>query len=251
MPLHPVSERAARTVEAELLKLDRAIINHIVDGDRLPTLASVMAPIVKAMTRSTEAALKQIGAVLTTRIVADATAEIVGPVRDAVADALSEAKRVRRRMPRTKPVEPDDDGNTTAGLIKKVGAGAALLLLVGRRTKRDQTGELVRQVARQVGLRPPRPLSAYGKMVVRTQTAIVRNDVAVKITDDNNKGTGGKWALFIRDGRNGPTDHACERVDSRWATAAWLRRHRVEHPNCTRIGYPRLLPAGARITLIQ
>ena len=146
----------------------------------------------------------------------------------------------------------DDDG-TIAGLIKKAGAGAALLLLIARRKKRDRTADLVRQVARQVGLRPPRPLSAYGKMVARTQTAIVRNGVAAKIVDEVNEDPeiDQRWALFIRDGRNGPTDHACERVDSRWATAAWLRRHRVEHPNCTRIGYPRVLPAGARITLLS
>lgn len=252
MPLHPDSERAANTVAAELLKLDRAIIDHIVDGDTLPTVAAVMAPIVKAMTRSTESALKQIGAVLTTRMVNDATAEIVAPIREAVAAALSEAKRVRRRMPRATPAEPDDDG-TVAGLIKKAGAGAALLLLIGRRKKRDRTTDLVRQVARQVGLRPPRPLSAYGKMVARTQTAIVRNGVASKIVDEANGDPAieQKWALFIRDGRNGPTDHECERVDSRWATSTWLRRHRVQHPNCTRIGYPRVLPASARITLLS
>jgi hypothetical protein len=264
MPLHPDSERAANTVAAELLKLDRAIIDHIVDGDTLPTVAAVMAPIVKAITRSTESALKQIGAVLTTRMVNDATAEIVAPIREAVAAALAEAKRVRRRMPRTPPAEPKDDDGTIAGLIKKAGAGAALLLLISRRKKRDRTTDLVRQVARQVGLRPPRPLASYGKMVARTQTAIVRNDVAAKMVDDANdavaktvdkaKGDtakGQQWALFIRDGRNGPTDHECERVDSRWATSAWLRKHRVQHPNCTRIGYPRVLPAGARITLLS
>ena len=253
MPLHPDSERAANTGAAELLKLDRAIIDHIVDGDTLPSLAAVMAPIIKAMTRSTESALKQIGAVLTTRMVNDATAEIVAPIRESVAAALAEAKRVRRRMPRATPAEPKDDDGTIAGLIKKAGAGAALLLLISRRKKRDRTTDLVRQVARQVGLRPPRPLSAYGKMVARTQTAIVRNGVAAKIVDEVNDDPeiDQRWALFIRDGRNGPTDHACERVDSRWATATWLRRHRVEHPNCTRIGYPRVLPSGARITLLS
>lgn len=253
MPLHPVSERAANTVASELDKLDKSILDYITEGGTLVSLSAVMAPIVAAMTKSTEASLKQIGAVLTTRMVDDATAEIVAPVRDAVEDALSSAKRVRRRMPTKQPTEPADDDGTIAGLIKRAGAGAALLLLIGRRSKRDRTARLVRQVARQVGLRPPAPLSAYGKMVVRTQTAIVRNNVAADITDAANKDPDIKqeWALFIRDGRNGPTDHECERVDSRWATPLWLRRHRVQHPNCTRIGYPRVLPAGARITLLS
>jgi len=212
-----------------------------------------MAPIFKAITRSTESALKEIGAVLTTRMVNDATAEIVAPIKESVAAALAEAKRVRKRMPRTPPAEPKDDDGTIAGLIKKAGPGAALLLLIARRKKRDRTADLVRQVARQVGLRPPRPISAYGKMVVRTQTAIVRNDVAANIVDEvnDNPEIDQQWALFIRDGRNGPTDHECERVDSRWATPLWLRRHPVQHPNCTRIGYPRVLPAGARITLLS
>jgi len=60
----------------------------------------------------------------------------------------------------------------------------------------------------------------------------------------------GEWAVYVLDARKGPTDQACEDVNGKWATPEWLRRHPVEHPNCTRLGRPRRLPQGAAVTLL-
>jgi hypothetical protein len=44
MPLPAESERAGRTIAAELARFDRALLDHIETGDTLPTVAAVMAP---------------------------------------------------------------------------------------------------------------------------------------------------------------------------------------------------------------
>ena len=229
MPLHPVSERAALQVETVLARLDRQIAGYLVDGGRLPTVGRVMAPITVAVERSVIAALREVGATVTTRAVRDGVEAVVTPIRAAVVAAVAEARRARRRVPVRAPKgEPVTDGSNR-DLIRKAGAGAALLILLARRTKKQQTPDMVRKVAREVGLRPPRLTSAYGKMVVRTQTAIVRNETAGAVVSEANLRPGERWALMIRDGLNGPTDHECERVDGRLATVEWIRRHTVAH----------------------
>jgi len=249
MPLPAVSERAAETIRRELDRFDAAVSGHIIDGDRLPTVRQVMTPIVAAVRRSVIAAFEDVGAPTSGRAVDDAVNDVATPIREAVTAARRTAVRARRRAPRTAPAEPDDTDGTIAGLVATVGATAAAILLVQRRPARQRTPRLVRQVMRQVDLATPRPTAAFAKMVVRTRTAMVRNNAAAEVVDTNNETGARPWALQIRDGRNGPTDHACEKVDRKYATTRWLRRHLVEHPNCTRVGYPREVPVGARITL--
>jgi hypothetical protein len=61
---------------------------------------------------------------------------------------------------------------------------------------------------------------------------------------------GDGMVLLIRDARLGDTDEPCENVNGRYATVRWIRRHPLEHPNCTRQAIPTRLPPGARVTLL-
>ena len=254
MPLPAITERAARTVEAELAKLDRAVTAHIVDGDRLPTVDQVMAPITAAVTRSTTAALRDVGATLTTRMVTDATQAVVTPIRDMVAKTLRAAAAARRKIRRPGRVRPADERDSQETIVawrRRVGVAVAAKILVDSLSKRERSPRKVRETLRKVQVKPPAPTAAYGRMVVRTQTAIVRNETAADIVDAANQtaGPGVRWAMKIRDGLNGPTDHECERVDGRLATVDWLRRHTVAHPNCTRQATPYRMKPGDVITL--
>ena len=97
---------------------------------------------------------------------------------------------------------------------------------------------------------------------MRTNTAIDRNkhsaDVveqrfAAKRAETGRKSRGampGDWVVFVLDARKGPTDAECEDVNGRYATPAWIRKHPVEHPNCTRAGRPKVLPVGESVTLL-
>ena len=94
-------------------------------------------------------------------------------------------------------------------------------------------------------------------MLGRTQTAIDRNTHSADVVEARQTaadGPGGarpgEWAVYVLDARKGPTDQACEDVNGKWATPEWLRKHPVEHPNCTRLGRPRRLPQGAAVTLL-
>ena len=98
---------------------------------------------------------------------------------------------------------------------------------------------------RAATLPTPRPTAAYGRMVLRTETAIRRNESAAMVAE-----AGDGLVLLIRDALKGDTDKACEDVDGKYATPRWLRRHPVEHPNCTRMAVPTTLPKGRRVTLL-
>ena len=51
-------------------------------------------------------------------------------------------------------------------------------------------------------------------------------------------------------GLKGKFDKPCIDVNGKYATPRWLRRHPVEHWNCTRMGVPTTLPKGRRVTLL-
>ena len=262
MPLPAESERAGRTIAAELARFDQALLDHIETGDTLPTVATVMAPIIEAARRSAIAAIRETTPSITTRQVDAAVKDIVDPIRTEIVAQLRAARAVRRRIPRRAPSDDDDDGSPIAALVKRVGAGAALILVLRRRRPRAGRPDQVRQVMRQVGLPAPRPTAAYGRMVLRTETARARNMVAADIveraprlvnpeTGREIRGPAGNGlVLLIRDARKGPTDEPCEKVNGRYATARWIRRHPLEHPNCTRQAIPTRLPPGARVTLL-
>ena len=239
MPLPTESERAAATVAEVLARFDQQLLDHIETGAPLPSLSTVMAPILVAAERSAIAAIREINPWLTSRDVNRAVAVMVDPIRAEVAAQIRTARAARRRMPRR---PPDDDDTPGTQLAAKVGAGAALLLLLRRR--RPRTTQQLRQVMRTARLPTPRPTAAWARMVIRTETAKTRNDNAARLADRLG------WVIWVEDARKGPTDEACENVNRRFATPRWLRRHRVEHPNCTRKGTPMPLPPGQFVTLL-
>jgi len=251
MPLPERAEQAADQIAAILAAFDTALAAHITDNQPLPRLPRIVNQLDPWAVQAVEAGLRDINAPITTRTLQQATSRVLTPITDMIRAGIRDAQRARRRMPRTVPDEPDEEPDSNDALVRSVGAGAALVLLLRRRPERRRTAQLVRQVAREVGLRPPKPVSAYAKMVVRTETAIIRNEAAADIVDATNAAdsTSPRWAIWVRDAMNSATDEPCERVDRKWATAEWARRNPTEHPNCTRRCQPRPLPAGARITL--
>jgi hypothetical protein len=242
MPLPIVAEAAAEAVERIAAKLDRDIARYLQDGGRLPTLTALTAAIYPHVQKATIAAVKEVTDAPTSRQIDAATAATMAPIVAAMSVALTRARRSRKRVPRRQPV---DDGAPVSTLRNTRAAGAVFAVLIARRTRRARTPQMVAQVARQAGLTPPRPVAGYAKMVVRTEVARARNTVAVEVA----KKLG--LVLYVRDGRNGPTDHECERVNGRYATLAWGARHKLEHPNCTRLLLPRRLPSSQRVTLIR
>jgi hypothetical protein len=109
----------------------------------------------------------------------------------------------------------------------------------------------------------PRKTAGYGRMVVRTESAVRRNVKTAEVVTDRykkdrvesgRKSVGhvpGDWCVWVRDALKGPTDAACEAVDRKYATPEWISNHPVEHPSCTRQGLPARLPAGAAVTLLS
>lgn len=241
MPLPAESERAAREIQAALDRFDRKLLDHIETGDRLPTVAATMGPIVTQVRRSVIAALRETDTAITTRAVEDAVRSVTDPIRQELAVQIRQARAARRRVPRR---DPDVDDDETAGsIVERLAAGAAFLALLTR-ARRKRTRQTIADIARVAKLPTPRPTAGWARMVVRTQTAIKRNEWAATVAERDRK------VLLIRDALKGDTDEECERVDGLYATPVWARRHPVEHPNCTRQAVPVVLPAGARITLL-
>ena len=243
MPLPAASERAGRTIAAELARFDRALLDHIETGDPLPTVAAVMAPIIAAARRSAIAAIRESNPSLTTREVEAAVKDITDPIRDEVNAQLRAARAARRRMPRRPPSDDDDDGSPIPALVKRLGAGAALAIVL-RRRPRARRADQIRQAMRAVELPTPRPTAAYGRMVLRTETAKARNGSAADFAEARG------LVILVLDSLKGKFDKPCIDVNGKYATPRWLRRHRVEHPNCTRQGIPTQLPKGRHVTLL-
>ena len=248
MPLPALSEQAAARVESILATLDRRLERYILNGGTPPDPDVIMRDVIAEIDRSIAAALVDIDPDATQADIDRARIAAERRIRDQVENAIGQAVNLRNqynaRARRRRANETVTEWARDVGLVS-----ALIILFRQQRRNRDRATRL----ARELGVRLPRQLGGYGRMVVRTTTAIRRNDHAADVVDLRNVSRGTpdapEWALFIEDARLGPTDEPCEVVNRRWATSSWLRQNPVEHPNCTRRGLPRPLPAGARVTL--
>ena len=255
MPLPATSERAARAVARVLSDLDDQVARFLAGRDTLPSVRSVRADLVPLVTASVSAALTDVDPDVPLSVITAAVNAQLDDLQAAIQGTIDDARAVRRRMPRTPPVQ--DDGEAVAAFVRRVGKFAALAALLSSARRPDLS-----RLARQVSVRVPRRTAGYGRMVVRTNTAIARNrhsaDVveqrfAAKRAETGKKSRGavpGDWVVFVEDARKGPTDAECEDVNRRYATPEWLRKNPVSHPNCTRRGRPKVLPAGESVTLL-
>lgn len=243
MPLPAVSERAASVVASELRRFDRNLTAYLVQGGSPPATDRVFARIEIAVRSAVVAALREVEPAVTTRMVEAAVREVMTPIRARLAAALRTARRVRRQMPRRPP--RDDDGDSAAVLVRRLGAAAAFSVLLTRLRRRRTDMDAVRRTASTAGVVTPPLTAGYGRMVVRTKVTEVRADIAA------NRAEREGLVLLITDARSGPTDERCHDVNGRYATPLWVRRHRLEHPNCTRLAMPTKLPAGRRVTLLR
>lgn len=252
MPLPADTEAAANRIAARVSRFDRDLDRYILDGGRPPSVAEVMRDLRDDLAVAVAVAVADGASVAPPPgVVRDAVRTQQNELQTALADAERRARRVRRDIPRRLPEQDDDE--TQAAFIARVGAVTAAVALA-KRLRRP-----LRDIARQTGTatRLPRPTAGYSKMVVRTESAIARNRFAADVAEAGGSFepgqpvTPGLWAVYIQDARKGPTDEACERVNGQWATPDWLRNHPVEHPNCTRRGRARKLPAGAIVTLLE
>jgi hypothetical protein len=247
MPLPRETEQAADRVAARLDRYDVALAVFVAEGGRPPSIRAVLDDIRGAVRAGVEAALSDAADGWTVEVADEAVRVQMAAIETALRRSEREARRARRRVPRgRRPPEPEDD-ESLAGFARRVGPYVALAALVAGRVKgrRVRSGAQVRDAARTVGARLPRPLSPTAKMIVRTESAIARNRWGADYADREG------LVIYVRDARKGPTDEYCERVNGRYATPEWMREHPVEHPNCTRQGRPVRLPSGRRVTLIE
>jgi len=250
MPLPRESERAATQVARILADLDERAVEHVETGRPLPSARQVVADLVPHVVASVTAAMREADPDVTAQDIQEAVNVQLVALQRAIVGVLDDARRLRRRIPRR--VE-QDDGETVAAFVRRVGKFAALGALLAVRGRRRAPAD----VARQVGVRLPKQSAAYGRMVVRTESAIARNTHTAKVVEryrvdaDRDMYRTGDWCVYVRDALKGPTDRECEAVDRKYATPEWIRNHPVEHPSCTRQGRPRRLPAGAAVTLLE
>ena len=264
MPLPATTERAARAVARVLADLDDQVARYLAGRDRLPSPRAVLDELRPLVTAAVSAAMRDIDPDVPLSAVTDAVDEQLTDLQAAITGTVDQARAVRRRLPTKPPVR--EDGEAVTVFVRRVGKFAALAALLaadrGRRGGRVGTPD-VSKVARQVSVRVPRRTAGYGRMVVRTKSAVARNAHAADVVDERFRvrraGSGrkslgaipGDWVVLVLDARKGPTDAECEDVNGRYATPAWIRNHPVEHPNCTRLGRPKVLPAGEAVTLIE
>jgi hypothetical protein len=250
MPLPRESERAANEVARILAALDERAVEYVVDGRPLPSARSVLADLRVHVAVSVTAAMREADPDITVQDIREAVDVQMAALQRAIAGVLDDARRLRRRIPR---VVEQEDGEPVAAFIRRVGKFAALGALLAARGRRRPPQD----IARQVGVRLPRRTAGYGRMVVRTESAIARNTHTAKVVErkradaDRDMYRVGDWCVYVRDALKGPTDADCEAVDRKYATPEWIRNHPVEHPNCTRQGRPVRLPAGAAVTLLD
>ena len=246
MPLPRDTEVAARKVQRRIDEYDAALLSWSLGTGRLPSLRAVMADVRPLLIFAVSAALSDAGEPPTRSQVLAAVQTQQTAIERALRSSEGQARAAKRKLPRTLPTEDDDE--PAAVLVRRVGAVTAAAVLVAA-LKRDLSVRVrqieTRKIAGKVGARVPRRVSPYARMVVRTESAIARNGAAADIAERDDK------VLLIRDAMKGPTDRECEVVDGKYATAKWLRKHPVEHPNCTRRGRPAKLPKGRHVTLLD
>ena len=243
------AERAAEAVAGIGVRLDRALLAHIANGDRLPRLSELRRDVLGEVRPAVEVALSDIDPDVSAEAVDELTRAITAALLGQYQRAADDARRRRRSVVSAAPVSTDIDITPNATnlprLARQIGFASAVAAVL-RRSRRPIPRSILRVAAAQTGNPLPVSLAATLRATIRTDVAAGRNMHAADVVDRNGDG----WALYIRDALAG-SDEPCMRVDRKFATATWLRRHPVEHPNCTREGRPMRLPAGQRITLLR
>lgn len=250
MPLPTRAERAATKIAERLAVFDAAILRHVTDGGPLPDVDRAMRDIRPLVIEAVDAGIVEIDRTAGAVALRRARAGLAEQIEQTLRAAVTRGRRLRNEA----DIETDgpEDDEAWPAFLRRVGTFAAFLYLLSDAPDRaDQVR--VRRLARRAGVTLPRQTAAHSKMVVRTETAIRRNEHAVDVINANNRAdvVDRPWVAFIRDARLGPTDEPCEFVDRKYATARWVERHPVEHPNCTRLARPVRLPQGATVTLLE
>jgi len=251
VPLPRAAETAAGVVERIGRDVDRAVVEHLTTGEPMLSEASFRRRIIDPVTDAVTAAMLDIDPDTPPAVIGEARADLVAELVVLYRRAVRDAQSTRRRIERATPGEPEPGergrlaGVGFASIARRAGFAVAVATATAFGVRRIERRRM--QQAARIGGQPlPTRMDAVLRAAVRTGAAVARNRRAADVVEERGEG----WALYIRDALKG-SDEPCVRVDRRWATVEWLRRHPVEHPNCTREGRPRRLPDGARITLLR
>ena len=133
MPLPATSERAARAVARVLADLDDAVLSFLAGRGRLPSQREVLADLRPLVQASVIAALREVDPDVPQSVVDAAVRGQLGDLQTAIAGTLDDARRVKRRLPATPPEQEDDE--TIAGFVRRVGKYAALGALIAARSR--------------------------------------------------------------------------------------------------------------------
>lgn len=244
MPHPRLVEELASVIEQVGARLDQLVLEHIATGARLPTVGQVLDVIEDDVVDAVRAAFDDITTLWTVEELASAVDRIMSELRVIILRALRDAD-MRRTDALTRPVDGLQTSESVVGWVRAgVGLGGLIAAVTAVQGRTPDVGQ-VRYLAAVSGTPAPRRTSWQLRQVVRTRIAEERNTVAANVADRIN------LVIFVEDARKGPTDEECEDVNGRYATTLWLRRHRVEHPSCTRRGRPAVLPPGRFVTLLE
>ena len=244
MPHPRQVDELIEVVAAVAARVDDIVLEHIATGRRLPTDSRVLDVIEPDVTAAVRAAFDDITTQWSPEELAAAVAAILEELRVIVRRALRDAQ-VRRTEAQSRPVADLQTDDSVAGWVRAgIGLGALIGAVTAKQGRIPDVAQ-VRYLAAVSGSPPPRRTVWQMRQVLRTRIAEERNTVAANVADRQG------LVVFIEDARKGPTDEACEEVNGQYATPLWLRRHKVEHPSCTRRGRPAKLPAGRVVTLLE
>lgn len=244
MPHPAYVEAMAAAVTQTGMLVDRAVLEHIASGTRLPSVGRIMDDLRRFTVAATVAAFDDITDAWTPLDLEQSVDLILVDMQAVVTRAFRDAQRRRVEVEAAPDVDLQDDDSVAGAIRRGVGLGvvlAAFQAAKGRLPGRRELGSL----AARAGDPMPRQTAGMLRQIVRTQVAVERNRLAATVADREG------LVIRVEDARKGPTDEPCEDVNGRYATTVWLRRHPVEHPNCTRRGRPVRLPPGQFVTLLD
>lgn len=253
MPLPQDVEDQIDDIAKAIAPLDVALVTAFLslNVDAIPSWPSIREQVSPKIRKTIKDAIKANGAPTTPAFVDAQTTRVVNGLEKTWNVAANEmADQIRR----VKAKAPLNDG--PAGWLRTVARVADGAI----KTRSRAIAGAARRVA-AAGGRFPRPVlkqattlfefptwrrinvEAHMRMIVRTETAKIRNENAAFHAENNG------LVLFIRDALL-DDDEPCTSVDRRYATPRWLRNNLVAHPNCTREGTTMELPDGAEVTLL-
>lgn len=244
MPHPRGTEELIDVVSQVAARVDELVLEHVANGRVLPSERVVLGLIEPDVQEAVRVAFDDITATWTLEELSAATAVIMAELAVIIRRALRDAQSRRVEAVSVAPDRLQDDDSIAGWVRAGAGLGAVLAAFWTKYGRPPRPGE-VRYMAATTGQPAPRRTDWQIKQVLRTRIAEERNTVAANVADR------GGLVIFVEDARKGPTDEECEDVNGRYATPLWLRRHRVEHPNCTRRGRPAVLPPGRFVTLLE